>query len=284
MDSSKPDGAANQVLVPNESRPLHCMPSIINNSLVASSMTCRWVAAWPGSRLQQKISLGKQRHALMQGFPGGANEASGRQQLAGIHPGHPDYEQAARLYAQQQAQAHGTAGGASFSAAQVGMLCCNFCCMLRAPATPPHPIWPVVELGSPFASQEAYARFRWEIFVLTFALAHGASSGCVLKHQLMMWVYVAVLLLQQGDARQGPAIIKAGGSAGEGGQPDAFGLLGLLSVIRMTDPDLTTLALGTDLTTLGLNLNSPDNLHKTFASPWSDGPLKPEPEFKVHIA
>ena len=37
---------------------------------------------------------------------------------------------------------------------------------------------------------------------------------------------------------------------------DRFGLLGLLSVIRMTDPDLNTLALGTDLTTLGLNLNS----------------------------
>lgn len=51
----------------------------------------------------------------------------------------------------------------------------------------------------------------------------------------------------------------------------------------MTDPDLTTLALGTDLTTLGLNLNSPDSLHKTFASPWSDGPLKPEPEFKVRL-
>lgn len=63
--------------------------------------------------------------------------------------------------------------------------------------------------------------------------------------------------------------------------PDRFGLLGLLSVIRMTDPDLTTLALGTDLTTLGLNLNSPDNLFKTFASPWADGPHKAEPDFKV---
>jgi CCR4-NOT transcription complex subunit 2 len=37
---------------------------------------------------------------------------------------------------------------------------------------------------------------------------------------------------------------------------DRFGLLGLLSVIRMTDPDVNILALGTDLTTLGLNLNS----------------------------
>lgn len=39
---------------------------------------------------------------------------------------------------------------------------------------------------------------------------------------------------------------------------DGFGLLGLLSVIRMTDPDLSMLALGSDLTTLGLNLNSPE--------------------------
>ncbi|KAK2987722.1 hypothetical protein RJ640_015387 [Escallonia rubra] len=63
--------------------------------------------------------------------------------------------------------------------------------------------------------------------------------------------------------------------------PDPFGLLGLLSVIRMSDPDLTSLALGIDLTTLGLNLNSTENLHKTFGSPWSDDPAKGDPEFTV---
>ncbi|XP_061354062.1 probable NOT transcription complex subunit VIP2 isoform X2 [Gastrolobium bilobum] len=63
--------------------------------------------------------------------------------------------------------------------------------------------------------------------------------------------------------------------------PDQFGLLGLLSVIRMSDPDLTSLALGIDLTTLGLNLNSSENLHKTFGSPWSDEPAKGDPEFNV---
>lgn len=62
---------------------------------------------------------------------------------------------------------------------------------------------------------------------------------------------------------------------------DPYGLLGLLSVIRMSDPDLTSLALGIDLTTLGLNLNSSENLHKTFASPWSDEPIKGEPEFTI---
>jgi hypothetical protein len=45
-----------------------------------------------------------------------------------------------------------------------------------------------------------------------------------------------------GAAAGGPAADpKPGGGAP--GQPDRFGLLGLLSVIRMTDPDLTTLVL-----------------------------------------
>ncbi|KAJ8563652.1 hypothetical protein K7X08_032104 [Anisodus acutangulus] len=63
--------------------------------------------------------------------------------------------------------------------------------------------------------------------------------------------------------------------------PDPFGMLGLLSVILMSDPDLTSLALGIDLTTLGLNLNSAENLYKTFGSPWSDEPAKGDPEFTV---
>lgn len=39
---------------------------------------------------------------------------------------------------------------------------------------------------------------------------------------------------------------------------DRFGLLGLLSVIKMQDPDLSMLAMGSDLQTLGLNLNAPE--------------------------
>ncbi|KAJ0978141.1 hypothetical protein J5N97_013615 [Dioscorea zingiberensis] len=62
---------------------------------------------------------------------------------------------------------------------------------------------------------------------------------------------------------------------------DRFGLLGLLNVIRMNDPDLSSLALGIDLTTLGLNLNSSSNLYKSFASPWSDEPVKGEPEYSI---
>jgi len=61
-----------------------------------------------------------------------------------------------------------------------------------------------------------------------------------------------------------------------------FGLLGLLSVIRMEDADRGTLALGTDLTSLGLNLNSSEALHTSFSSPWSDRPgTKNEPQFNL---
>ncbi|XP_027181310.1 probable NOT transcription complex subunit VIP2 [Coffea eugenioides] len=62
---------------------------------------------------------------------------------------------------------------------------------------------------------------------------------------------------------------------------DKFGMLGLLNIIKMVDPPLTSLALGTDLTTLGLNLNSSESIHKKFASPWSEEPAKGEPEYSI---
>ncbi|XP_020525671.1 probable NOT transcription complex subunit VIP2 isoform X1 [Amborella trichopoda] len=63
--------------------------------------------------------------------------------------------------------------------------------------------------------------------------------------------------------------------------PDRFALAGLLSIIRSCDVDLQSLALGTDLTTLGLNLNSREDLHRTFGSPWSDQPAKGDPEYSL---
>ena len=61
-----------------------------------------------------------------------------------------------------------------------------------------------------------------------------------------------------------------------------YGLLGLLGVIRMTDADRNALALGSDLTMLGLNLGSSEQIYSTFTGPWSDstGPTK-EPHFQV---
>ncbi|XP_062231687.1 probable NOT transcription complex subunit VIP2 isoform X2 [Phragmites australis] len=63
--------------------------------------------------------------------------------------------------------------------------------------------------------------------------------------------------------------------------PDPYSLLGLLSLIRLKEPGPTSLALGIDLTTLGLNLNSQDNLYKTFGSPWLNEPAKGEPDYQI---
>lgn len=77
----------------------------------------------------------------------------------------------------------------------------------------------------------------------------------------------------------------AGGSSGNAGSGGAiggdYGLLGLLSVIRMTDADRNRLALGADLTALGLNLNSSEGLHSTFGGPFSDKPATKEPHYQV---
>jgi CCR4-NOT transcription complex subunit 2 len=62
-----------------------------------------------------------------------------------------------------------------------------------------------------------------------------------------------------------------------------YGLLGLLSVIRMTDADRNALALGSDLTLLGLNLGTTEQIYSTFVSPWSDSTSKvtKEPHYQV---
>ena len=129
-------------------------------------------------------------------------------------------------------------------------------------------------------------------------LQHGGNSNSAYDHAL--WNQQQQQQKQQAQMQQqqggNPQLMRPGGKGqqppgqGQGQQlppgsgpnaPDRFGLLGLLSVMRMTDQDLTTLALGTDLTTLGLNLNSSDNLYKTFGSPWADWPVRAEPEYQV---
>lgn len=55
-----------------------------------------------------------------------------------------------------------------------------------------------------------------------------------------------------------------------------FGMVGLLTFMRAaeSDPNLVTLASGIDLTGLGLNLNSQESLHPTFAGPFADHPCR----------
>ncbi|KAJ0172207.1 hypothetical protein K1T71_012180 [Dendrolimus kikuchii] len=66
--------------------------------------------------------------------------------------------------------------------------------------------------------------------------------------------------------------------------PNQFGIVGLLTFIRAAESDqsLVSLALGQDLTALGLNLNSPDNLYLTFAGPWADAPCRPQ-DIDYHV-
>ena len=64
---------------------------------------------------------------------------------------------------------------------------------------------------------------------------------------------------------------------------DRFGLMGLLTIIKMQDPDFSMLTMGSDLQTLGLNLNASDSLHASFITPWSENnmlaSLQVEPDF-----
>lgn len=66
---------------------------------------------------------------------------------------------------------------------------------------------------------------------------------------------------------------------------DRFGLLGLLALIKSSDPDLSMLSMGVDLQTFGLNLNQSDPLHPSFITPWSENNMlassRIEPEFTL---
>ncbi|XP_065834443.1 CCR4-NOT transcription complex subunit 2-like [Oscarella lobularis] len=79
---------------------------------------------------------------------------------------------------------------------------------------------------------------------------------------------------QQQSLKQAPGAI----SLPAGMLSDQFGMLGLLTFIRAaeTDHNLVALALGSDLTTLGLNLNSAESLYTMFASPFAEAPLRPQ--------
>lgn len=50
-----------------------------------------------------------------------------------------------------------------------------------------------------------------------------------------------------------------------------YGILGIIKIIRMTraDQDFNALALGKDLTSLGLNLNASGCIYAKFANPWT---------------
>ncbi|XP_065094810.1 regulator of gene activity isoform X2 [Ochlerotatus camptorhynchus] len=72
-----------------------------------------------------------------------------------------------------------------------------------------------------------------------------------------------------------------------------FGMVGLLTFIRAaeSDPNLVTLAMGQDLTALGLNLTSIENLYPSFGGPFADSPARPQdidynvpPEYLINVS
>lgn len=64
---------------------------------------------------------------------------------------------------------------------------------------------------------------------------------------------------------------------------DKYGMNGLLGVIRMEHNDQTTVAIGNDLTNLGLDFSvTNERLSSTFGSPWVEtSKHRPEPEFHL---
>ncbi|CAL5221806.1 g4062 [Coccomyxa viridis] len=123
----------------------------------------------------------------------------------------------------------------------------------------------------PEARQQGFAPASQNLAMLS-----GFQAGGNVNQEQMMRMLMQQQQ-QQRDGQQPPKFARTQQPA----PSDPYGLMGLLGVIRMQDPDLTTLALGTDLTGLGLHLNSPENVYSTFASPWAEQPLKAEPEYLV---
>eukprot|EP01062_Namystynia_karyoxenos_P069906 TRINITY_DN65325_c0_g1_i1.p1 TRINITY_DN65325_c0_g1~~TRINITY_DN65325_c0_g1_i1.p1 ORF type:complete len:328 (+),score=87.24 TRINITY_DN65325_c0_g1_i1:118-984(+) len=62
---------------------------------------------------------------------------------------------------------------------------------------------------------------------------------------------------------------------------NGYGMLGVLKIISRSNADLNALALGYDLTSLGLSLNSPDYLYTNFCCPWRDEPPVVQPDYKL---
>lgn len=82
-------------------------------------------------------------------------------------------------------------------------------------------------------------------------------------------------------------------SSGGGGGPDGapgtainseYGLLGLLSLIRMSESDRNALALGEDLSVLGLSLSTSARILDTFGGPFTDKVAATDFRYNVSIA
>lgn len=64
---------------------------------------------------------------------------------------------------------------------------------------------------------------------------------------------------------------------------DAYGMLGLHSILKANEQDahMMMLTRGFDLNTLGMPLAQSEPLHPTFCSPWSDASVKVQPDVRI---
>ncbi|KAJ3303375.1 hypothetical protein HDV03_003944 [Kappamyces sp. JEL0829] len=91
----------------------------------------------------------------------------------------------------------------------------------------------------------------------------------------------------QDSASPQPSLTANAASHSSPAEGDKYGMMGLIDVVRMTNPDLSMLALGSDLTGLGLNLNGAENVFSKFMTPFSDTPAAgatSEPSFTLPSA
>ncbi|KAH8086001.1 hypothetical protein BXZ70DRAFT_956790 [Cristinia sonorae] len=64
---------------------------------------------------------------------------------------------------------------------------------------------------------------------------------------------------------------------------DKWGLLGLLALIKSPDLDTSLLSVGTDLGTMGLDMQNPGSLYSTFITPWADSSAAHTVEPDFHL-
>ncbi|CCM03738.1 uncharacterized protein FIBRA_05884 [Fibroporia radiculosa] len=64
---------------------------------------------------------------------------------------------------------------------------------------------------------------------------------------------------------------------------DRWGLLGLLALIKNADPDQTLLSIGTDLGTMGLDMQTQGSLYSAFITPWADSSAARTVEPDFHL-
>ncbi|OSX57226.1 hypothetical protein POSPLADRAFT_1174699 [Postia placenta MAD-698-R-SB12] len=64
---------------------------------------------------------------------------------------------------------------------------------------------------------------------------------------------------------------------------DRWGLLSLVAMIKSADPDQNLLSLGTDLGTMGLDMQTQGSLYSTFITPWADSSAAHTVEPDFHL-